>query len=110
MGSVLLGGVITLIVTALVQIFLIPWVQRRTRAIERWEKDIDKLLDLVNDEFYDKIDSMAATTRPVALDLRRAQTGDLGLAMSAEARGIAEAKMSRRQKELVGVVKKSTSS
>src|SRR5438128_1545755 len=41
--SVLLGGLITLAVTALVQILIIPWVQTRTRRRDRWEKDVIEL-------------------------------------------------------------------
>ena len=41
--GVLLGGLITLAVTALVQIVIIPWVQARTRRRERWEKDVIEL-------------------------------------------------------------------
>ena len=41
--SVLLGGLITLAVTALVQIVIIPWVQVRTRRRDRWEKDVIEL-------------------------------------------------------------------
>jgi hypothetical protein len=40
---VLLGGLITLAVTAFVQIAIIPWVQTRTRRRERWEKHVVEL-------------------------------------------------------------------
>ncbi|MEV0898366.1 hypothetical protein [Actinoplanes sp. NPDC049802] len=48
--NVLLGGLITLAVTALVQILIIPWVQRRTRRLERWEKDMVELATLLHEE------------------------------------------------------------
>lgn len=52
--SVLLGGLITLAVTAVVQIFVIPWVQRRTRGLERWEKDVIELVTVVNEEWPER--------------------------------------------------------
>jgi hypothetical protein len=45
--NLLLGGLITLAVTAVVQILIIPWVQRRNRRIERWEKDVIELVNLL---------------------------------------------------------------
>lgn len=47
----LLGGLITLAVTALVQIVIIPWVQVHTRRRERWEKDVIELDTLLRWEF-----------------------------------------------------------
>jgi hypothetical protein len=48
--QVLLGGLITLAITAVVQIVIIPWVQRRSRARERWEKDVLEMESLLQDE------------------------------------------------------------
>jgi len=48
--QLLLGGLITLAVTAVVQIFVIPWVQHRNRRRERWENDILELHSLLKDE------------------------------------------------------------
>lgn len=48
--SLLLGGLITLAVTAVVQILIIPWVQRRNRIRERWEKDVIELITLFDEE------------------------------------------------------------
>ncbi|AGL20945.1 hypothetical protein L083_7435 [Actinoplanes sp. N902-109] len=36
--------------TALVQILIIPWVQRRNRRMERWEDDLIELSNLVREE------------------------------------------------------------
>jgi len=49
--SVLIGGLITLVVTLLVQILVVPCVQRRTRKRERWERDITELQTLLEVEF-----------------------------------------------------------
>jgi hypothetical protein len=48
--SLLIGGLITLIGTILVQILIIPSVQRRTRKRERWERDITELQTLMENE------------------------------------------------------------
>ncbi|HET8684093.1 MAG TPA: hypothetical protein VFM54_19805, partial [Micromonosporaceae bacterium] len=51
MRNVLVGGLITLIGTILVQILIIPSVQRRTRKRERWERDITELQTLMEADF-----------------------------------------------------------
>jgi hypothetical protein len=48
--SLLLGGLITLAVTAFVQIMIIPRVQQRNRRIERWEEDVVEIDQLLNEE------------------------------------------------------------
>lgn len=48
--SLLFGGLITLAVTAFVQITIIPRVQQRNRRIERWEEDVVELDQLLNEE------------------------------------------------------------
>jgi hypothetical protein len=53
--SLLLGGLITLAVTAVVQILIIPWVQRRNRIRERWEKDVIELLTLLDEELGEPV-------------------------------------------------------
>jgi len=45
--NVLIGGLITLVVTLLVQVFVIPRVQRRTRKRERWENEVGELVNLI---------------------------------------------------------------
>ena len=50
MQNVLIGGLITLAVTAMVQILIIPWVQRRTRRLERWEDDVIELAALFEEQ------------------------------------------------------------
>ena len=53
--GLLLGGLITLAVTAVVQILIIPWVQRRNRIRERWEKDVIELLTLFEEELGEPV-------------------------------------------------------
>ena len=53
--SLLLGGLITLAVTAVVQILIIPWVQRRNRIRERWERDVIELLTLLDEELGEPV-------------------------------------------------------
>ncbi|MEU4237917.1 hypothetical protein [Actinoplanes sp. NPDC026619] len=48
--NLLLGGLITLAVTALVQIMIIPWVQQRNRRMERWEDDLNELTNILREE------------------------------------------------------------
>lgn len=48
--NVLLGGLVTLAVTCVVQIFVIPWVQHRGRRRERWEKNVTELLVLLEEQ------------------------------------------------------------
>jgi K+ transporter len=48
--QLLLGGLITLAVTAIVQILVIPWVQVRNRRRERWERDVIELHTLLEQE------------------------------------------------------------
>ena len=55
MRQLLLGGLITLAGTAIVQIFIIPWVQTRNRRRERWEGDVIELETLLHDELPDAI-------------------------------------------------------
>src|SRR3954470_1624710 len=54
--QVLLGGLVTLAVTAVVQILIIPWVQRRNRRRERWERDVIELETLLHHELRGAID------------------------------------------------------
>jgi hypothetical protein len=53
--QILLGGLITLAGTALIQMLIIPWVQRRTRHLERWERDVIELLGLINEELPSRL-------------------------------------------------------
>jgi hypothetical protein len=50
MALVLLGALIALIGSVIVQAFFIPRVTRRTRAIDRWEQDVLLLGSLVSDQ------------------------------------------------------------
>ncbi|GAA2611415.1 hypothetical protein GCM10010399_47830 [Dactylosporangium fulvum] len=47
---VLLGGLITLVGTFLVQLYVVPRVQARTRRLERWEKDVIELVALIEEQ------------------------------------------------------------
>ncbi|QGN47946.1 hypothetical protein GKC29_14540 [Micromonospora sp. WMMC415] len=48
--TVLVGGLVTLAVTCVVQILVVPWVQGRGRRRERWEKDVTELLVVFEEE------------------------------------------------------------
>jgi hypothetical protein len=48
--ELVIGGAIALIGSAIVQAFVIPRVNRRTRAIDRWEQDVLLLGSLVSDQ------------------------------------------------------------
>jgi hypothetical protein len=50
MALVLLGGLIALVASLIVQAFVVPRVTRRTRAIDRWEQDVLLLGSLVSDQ------------------------------------------------------------
>jgi hypothetical protein len=52
-GNVLLGGLITLVATAFVQIVVIPHVQHRNRQVERWENDLLELHALAGSDLHD---------------------------------------------------------
>ena len=65
MQNVLLGGLITLAGTALVQILVIPQVQRRTRALERWEDNFTDLVTVVNEELLIGLNRLRDTYRIV---------------------------------------------
>jgi len=54
-GQLLLGSLITLAITAVVQIFIIPRVLTRDRRRERWERDVIELHALLRDELPDMI-------------------------------------------------------
>jgi hypothetical protein len=60
--NVLLGGLVTLAVTAVVQIFLTPWVQRRGRVIERWEREVKDLVNLLEEELPPALRRLRWTT------------------------------------------------
>jgi len=47
-----------LAVTVVVQILVIPRVQRRTRAFERWEDNVTELVTAVNEEWPEKLDTL----------------------------------------------------
>jgi hypothetical protein len=67
-GQLLLGGLITLAATAVVQIFLTPWAQSRDRRRERWERDVIELETLLQDE----LPNLIVATRTSAERYRRA--------------------------------------
>jgi hypothetical protein len=53
--KVLLGGLVTLLVTVAVQFYVTPRVQRKTRELERWEKNAAELMTLVNEDLVEKL-------------------------------------------------------
>lgn len=71
--KVLLGGLITLAITALFQIFVNPWMLRRTRRIERWEDNVADLITLVNEEWPEKL-SMLKGHQDILRAMRRRAT------------------------------------
>jgi hypothetical protein len=71
--SLLFGGLITLVVTALVQIIIIPLVQRRNRRLERWEKDMVELDELLHSELPAAALRVEAKTNPDRFFERRFQ-------------------------------------
>jgi len=56
-GQILLGGGITLAGTVLVQVYVIPHVQARTRGRERWEEDVDELVSSLDDKLPRTLDT-----------------------------------------------------
>jgi hypothetical protein len=50
MESRVLGGLIALAVTAVIQSLIIPWVQRRNRRRERWEEDVIEISALIGEQ------------------------------------------------------------
>ena len=73
MRQLLLGGLITLAGTALVQIFIIPWVQTRNRRRERWERDVIDLETLLHDELPQVIAAAQASAQRYLREFRNAQ-------------------------------------
>ncbi|WP_406051306.1 hypothetical protein [Kribbella sp. NBC_00889] len=47
---VLVGAVLTLTATVLVQVVVVPWVQARTCRVERWETSVVELVSLLEEE------------------------------------------------------------
>ncbi|WP_406036620.1 hypothetical protein OG799_19410 [Micromonospora sp. NBC_00898] len=56
-GEVVFGGAVTLAGTLVVQLFVIPAVQARTRGQERWERDILELAAVIEEEFPRSLDT-----------------------------------------------------
>ncbi|MFC0100219.1 hypothetical protein ACFFKH_22185 [Micromonospora marina] len=67
--NLLLGGLITLVVTALVQIFVIPRVQRYNRRVERWEKEITELANLLEEDLPRALKTLSYAV--ISLDVNR---------------------------------------
>jgi hypothetical protein len=84
--QLLIGGLITLAVTAVVQILIIPAVQRRTRALDRWEKDVIELMTLINEDLDDKLAEFRLTLDAVLISEHLADKlqKDSGKPLSAE--------------------------
>src|SRR5687767_10334618 len=71
-----IGGMITLTVTAIVQIFVIPMVQRRTRRLERWEEDLVELATMHDEEMGAPLDRHSGAVIGYALALDQLQRGE----------------------------------
>jgi hypothetical protein len=71
-GQLLLGGLITLAGTAVVQIFIIPWVQTRNRRRERWESDVIELETLLHGELPAAIAAAQASAQRYLREFRNA--------------------------------------
>ena len=52
-ASVVLGAAITLVGTVIVQTVVMPWTAARTRHRERWEHDLNRLSDLLDETLGD---------------------------------------------------------
>lgn len=88
MWNVLIGGMITLLVTAIVQVFVIPWVQHRTRERERWEKDVIHLMALVNEELTEKL-----------VPLQRAMLSVINAQNAVEVSGVQDQELVKKSEE-----------
>ena len=84
--ELVIGGAIALIGSVIVQAFVIPRVNRRTRAIDRWEQDVLLLGSLVSDQlsvagaeaFHAWTSWRVLRDRPADRVLRRAQHQHVG--------------------------------
>lgn len=61
--EVLLGGIVTLVVTFVVQVVVVPRVQAHTRFRQRWEDDVVELRTLVEDELPEALKELRAVGR-----------------------------------------------
>jgi len=74
LGPLLLGGLITLLGTVIVQVFVIPTVQRRMKRVERWQSRYDELTTFVEDDLgraVERMDQAGRHTRALRESLRR---------------------------------------
>lgn len=62
---VVIGGLVTLSTTFVVQVFVIPWVQGRTRRRERWENDVLELSALLEEELPRALNGYKVTSYPI---------------------------------------------
>lgn len=66
-GAILLGGVVALAATTIVQLYLVPRVIARIRGRERWERRVLELATLLEDELPLAIDQCRRTGSDVRL-------------------------------------------
>ena len=76
--QILLGGLITLVVTVIVQIIVIPLVQRRTRRLERWEDALIELVDIHDVQMGAPLDRHSAAVISLALEEGKLERGEPG--------------------------------
>jgi hypothetical protein len=67
LSLLVLGAVLTLISTFLVQSVVVPWTQARTRRRERWEKDVYELANLLEEQLPRLMSRLRATSMRVRL-------------------------------------------
>lgn len=78
MSDLLLGGLITLAGSAVVQVVIVPWVTAQRRHRERWEDTIIELLSVVDLKYADAISrlrSSSSLVRAVRTRLAKFTTG-----------------------------------
>lgn len=63
MSKLLIGAFLALFGTVVVQIFVIPYVARRTRALDRWEKDAYELMTLINEDLVVHLAALEGESR-----------------------------------------------
>jgi hypothetical protein len=65
--NLILGGLITLAGTCIVQILVIPWVQGRNRRRERWENNVTEMVTLLEEELPRALEHLRSETYKLRL-------------------------------------------
>lgn len=77
--EILLGGLITLAVTFVTQVFVVPRVQASSRLLQRWEEDVRGLRTLLEDELPEAIRELRRTGESLLFLLELRKTEDVNL-------------------------------